>query len=196
MQVLPSHQHQAQDIASAQSCVSHTCERVWSEVMAAFLVLVLTSSISGDCYVHAQMGRLMQQQGIADWWKPGLCCCGGFSQAAMLQPRGRAITIRKYGFLLPFVEEEERLCSGQPSARGALIFHLDVIYCGLHRENSVYCNRDHNYHQLALSQDQTCVVCACVCTRTRLCADKDICTCINGLMLRKWCLSKPTFKQT
>lgn len=113
----------------------------------------------------------------------------------MLQPKGRAITIRKYGFLLPPVEAEERLCSGQPSARGALISHLDVIYCGLHRESSVYCNRDHNYHRLALSQDQTCAVCVCVRTRTRLCAEKDICTCINGLILRKRCLSKPTFKQ-
>lgn len=94
------------------------------------------------------------------------------------------------------VEEEERLCSGQPSARGALISHLDVICGGLHRENSVYCNRDHNYHRLALSQEQTCVVCVCVRTRTRLCTGKDICTCINGLILRKWCLSKPTFKQT
>lgn len=114
----------------------------------------------------------------------------------MLQPKGRAITIRKYGFLLPPVEEEERLCSRQPSAQGALISHLDVIYCGLHRENSVYCNRDHNYHRLALSQDQTRVVRVCVRTRTRLCAEKDICTSINGLMLRKWCLSKPRFRQT
>lgn len=59
--------------------------------------------------------------------------------------------------------EEERLCSGQPSTLQALISHLDVIYCGLHRENSVYCNRDHNYHRSALSQDLCVCVCACVC---------------------------------
>lgn len=112
----------------------------------------------------------------------------------MFLPKGRAIAIRKYGFLLPPVEEEERLRSGQPSARGPLISHLNVIYCGLHRENSVYCNRDHNYHRLALSDDQTCVVCVCVHTRTRLWAEKDICTCINGVVLRKWCLSKSQFK--
>lgn len=94
----------------------------------------------------------------------------------MLQPKGRVITIRKYGFLLPPVEEEERLCSGQPSAQGALISHLDVIYCGLHRENSVYCNRDHNYHRLALSQDQTCDLCVCACTR--VCG--GVCVCIEG----------------
>lgn len=44
-------------------------------------------------------------------------------------------------------------CLGQPSTWQALISHLDAIYCGLHRENSVYCNRDHNYHRSALSQD-------------------------------------------
>lgn len=80
----------------------------------------------------------------------------------MSRPKGRvAIAIRKYGFLLPPVEEEERWCSGQPSTQQALISHLDVIYCGLHRENSVYCNRDHNYHRSALSQD-LCRVCVCL----------------------------------
>lgn len=75
-------------------------------------------------------------------------------------PKGRAaIAIRKYGFVLPPAEGEEeeeeagQRCSGQPSTQQALIFHLDVIYCGLHRESSVYCNRDHNYHRSALSQD-------------------------------------------
>lgn len=86
-----------------------------------------------------------------------------FSPVVMPLPWGRAaIAIRKYGFLLPPAAEEEveeaeeearRRCSGQPSTQQALISHLDVIYCGLHRENSVYCNRDHNYHRSALSQD-------------------------------------------
>lgn len=76
----------------------------------------------------------------------------------MSEPKGTvAIAIRKYGFLLPpaeeVEEEEERRCLGQPSTQQALISHLDVIYCGLHKENSVYCNRDHNYHRSALSQD-------------------------------------------
>lgn len=78
----------------------------------------------------------------------------------MSRPKGRvAIAIRKYGFLLP--PAEERWCSGQPSTQQALISHLDVIYCGLHRENSVYCNGDHNYHRSALSQD-LCRVCVCM----------------------------------
>lgn len=74
-----------------------------------------------------------------------LSCCN-------IPAQGRvAIGIRKYGFLFPPVEEEEWCCLGQPSTHQALISHLDVIYCGLHRENSVYCNRDHNYHWSALS---------------------------------------------
>lgn len=82
----------------------------------------------------------------------------------MSLPRGRvAIAIRKYGFLPCPAEEEERGCLGQLSTQQALISHLDVIYCGLHRENSVYCNRDHNYHRSALSQEQCCVF---VCLQT------------------------------
>ncbi len=85
-----------------------------------------------------------------------------------------AIAIRKYGFLLlpPLEEEEEWWCLGQPSTQQALISHLDVIYCGLHRENSVYCNRDHNYHRSALSQDLSCV---CVCVRVCVC----VCVCVS-----------------
>lgn len=112
--------------------------------------------------------------------------------------KGRAaIAIRKYGILLPPAEEEkeERQCSGQPSTQQALISHLDVIYCGLHRENSVYCNRDHNYHRSALS-----VSCACtladgdsgLCSGC-VCLQGDICACINELTQRKWRLSKSTF---
>lgn len=126
----------------------------------------------------------------------------------MSGPKGMvAIAIRKYGFLLPPAEEveeeeEKQRCLGQPSTQQALISHLDVIYCGLHRENSVYCNRDHNYHRSALSQD-LCRVCVCVqmgctalcsgCVRICACLQGDICACINGLTRRKWCLSKSTF---
>lgn len=99
-----------------------------------------------------------------------MCCCGILSQVVMSGPKGRvAISIRKYGFLLPPAEEEEeRWCLGQPSTQQALISHLDVIYSGLHKENSVYCNRDHNYHRSVLSQD-LCRVCvrACVCVHRR-----------------------------
>lgn len=126
----------------------------------------------------------------------------------MSGPKGRVvISIRKYGFLLPPAEEEEeeRWCLGQPSTQQALISHLDVIYSGLHKENSVYCNRDHNYHRSVLSQDQ-CRVCVhvCVCSQTGcmvytvvvcvfVCLYGDIFACINGLMQRKWCLYKPAF---
>lgn len=95
------------------------------------------------------------------------CCLIGllfvvFLSSCNAPTQGRvAIAIRKYGFLLPPAEEEERLCLGQPSTQRALISHLDVIYCGLHRENNVYCNRDHNYHRSALSQD-LCRVCVCL----------------------------------
>lgn len=96
-----------------------------------------------------------------------------FSLVVMSGPKGTvAVAIRKYGFLLPPAEEveEERRCLGQPSTQQALISHLDVIYCGLHRENSVYCNRDHNYHRSALSQD-LCLMRVCVCKwGARLCA--------------------------
>lgn len=92
-----------------------------------------------------------------------ICVVVVFLSSCNVPAQGRvAIAIRKYGFLLPPVEEEEqRWRSGQPSTQQALISHLDVIYCGLHRENSVYCNRDHNYHRSALSQD-LCRVCVCL----------------------------------
>lgn len=128
-------------------------------------------------------------------------------------PKGRAaIAIRKYGFLLPpaveeavdEAEEEEQeenagAARGQPSTQQALISHLDVIYCGLHRENSVYCNRDHNYHRSALSQDLSRVRVRLQMLRVRglcsgcVCLQGDICACINGLTQRKQRLSKSTF---
>ena len=83
-----------------------------------------------------------------------LCLVVVFLFSCNVPAQGRvAIAFRKYGFLLPPAEEEERWRSGQPSTQQALISHLDVIYCGLHRESSIYCNRDHNYHRSALSQD-------------------------------------------
>lgn len=115
---------------------------------------------------------------VVTCWLAGLlfALLWDFSLVVISQPRGESqIVIRKYGFLLP-PAEEKRCRSGQPSTHRALISHLDVIYCGLHRENSVYCNRDHNYHRSALSQDLCCVcmfedgctlrpviVCLCVC---------------------------------
>ena len=62
----------------------------------------------------------------------------------------------------------------------ALISHLDVIYCGLHRENSVYCNRDHNYHWSVLSQD-LCRVCVCMfADRVHGLYSGCVCVCLGG----------------
>ena len=98
-----------------------------------------------------------------------ICTVVVFLSSCNVLAQGRVtIAFRKYGFLLPPAEEEERWRSGQPSTQQALISHLDVIYCGLHRENSVYCNRDHNYHRSALSQDLW-RVCVCVCACVRAC---------------------------
>ena len=101
-----------------------------------------------------------------------ICMAVVFLSSCNVPAHGRvSIAIRKYGFLLSLAMEEEEGCrSGQPSAQRALISHLGVIYCGLHRENSVYCNRDHNYHRSALSQD-LCRVCVCECVCVCVFAD-------------------------